>query len=163
MHPQTTSIQVSHCFIYPCQVVFDCWLQESATGRWLLTPQDEIVTEVMLDPRVGGRFQIRQQRDSGGLLLTGQLHLMEPPHQLLFSLDNASNTEPDLVRLQFCPHPFGCELTIFHHLSADSVYEASSLVERWTHILMRLAADLNEHRTNPKRILQTERVLEGSQ
>lgn len=150
MHRQTTLIQVTHCFAYPCQTVFDCWLQETATARWLLTSHDSAEAKVNLDARVGGRFQIRQQRQQGPLLLTGLFHLIEPPHQLLFSLENHMYAEPDLVRLQFTPHPFGCELTVFHHLPVVDLASQQKLIERWTHILMRLAADLNDQLHAPK-------------
>lgn len=151
MHRQTTLIQVTHCFEYPCQTVFDCWLQESATARWLLTAQDAPAAKVELDARVGGRFQISQQRQQGPLLLTGLFHLIEPPHQLLFSLENPLYAEPDLVRLQFTPHPFGCELTVFHHVPVLALAGQQKLIERWTNILMRLVADLNDQRQTPKR------------
>lgn len=151
MHRQTTWVQVSHCFEYACQTVFDCWLQESATGRWLLTSHDAPLPEIRLDARIGGRFQIKQDRQQGALLLTGQFHLIEPPHQLLFSLENGQQPEPDLVRLQFSPHPFGCELTVHHHVPLLSAGQQQQLVERWTNILMRLAADLNDQRQAPKR------------
>lgn len=151
MHRQTTLVQVSHCFQYTCRTVFDCWLQESATGRWLLTSHDAPLPEVQLDARIGGRYQISQRRQQGALLLTGQFHLIEPPHQLLFSLEHPGQAEPDLIRLQFSPHPFGCELTVHHHLPTLSTGQQQKLVERWTNILMRLAADLNDQHQTPKR------------
>lgn len=143
-----TLIRVSHCFEFSAQTLYDSWLDPASAARWLFSTLDFRLPEVTMDVRIGGKFQITQ----GKLQLQGQFHLLERPHQLLFSLSNGrSQPEADFIRLQFSPHPFGCELTVTHQLPLLEPSRQQQLIEHWTNILMRLAAELNEQHHHPTR------------
>ena len=153
MYAQTMQIYVSHCYEVSCSTLYDQWLDPQSASRWLLTTLDGETPQIQMQQQIGGRFQICQSRPQGDLFLNGQFLQLKRPQQIMFSLENPRlSTEPDLIQLLFQPHPFGCELQVSHQLQFMASKNQQQLIEHWTNIFMRLAANLNNQNSETKKI-----------
>lgn len=147
MPNQTILLEVSHCFEFDASIVFDCWLDEHRAGRWMFATPTGKLQHIDIDARVGGRYKVIEHRNGVDVLRTGEYHVIDRPHQLLFSFSTASNEddspEPDLVRILITPMPFGCELTLRHQMCVQWQPHQQKIVEGWTNVLVGLSAELN--------------------
>ena len=110
-----TTVRVSRLFEAPPDRVFGAWLDPLTAGKWLFaTPAGEMV-RVEIDARVGGAFAFTDRRDGEDVEHVGKYLEIDRPRRLVFNfrVPKFSN-EAALIRIEFAPATFGCELTLAH-------------------------------------------------
>jgi uncharacterized protein YndB with AHSA1/START domain len=143
--PTRRAIRVARRFRAAPERVFRAWLQPDVAGRWLFATASEPMTDVDIDPRVGGTFRLAARRN--GVEHAGRYVEIVPPRRLVFTL--ASADRPGAVTrgtAEISPLGSGCELALTHE---DVPPERAGETEaRWTGILYGLGETLS---TLPRR------------
>lgn len=154
---QSPLIQVRHLFRQSPQQVFDHWLAEHQVGRWMFATPHGRMHHMQLERITDNKFRVTEQLHGNLWVHTGEYHQIQKPHLLLFSCTTSGTRpgcgEPDMVQLQFQPHPLGCELVLSHQTSPQWAPFHQRLIEGWTHIFAGLMAELNAQGVRPGEIL----------
>lgn len=141
--PGKIHISVTREFGVPPDRVFSAWLVPRMLGQWMFGPRvrDENVVRLDLDPRVGGRFSLKVERDGVLVDHVGRYLELQHPTRLVFTwaIRDRSEGEPSVVSIDIVPKGDGCELTLIHTMEA----RWSEYVERtrsaWSTMLDALA------------------------
>jgi uncharacterized protein YndB with AHSA1/START domain len=136
------AIRVARRFSAPAERVFRAWLQPTVAGRWLFATALEPLTDVEIDPRVGGSFRFAERRDNGCAQHAGRYVELVPHRRLVFTLAMADRPHVvTRVTAEISPLKTGCELALTHeNLPPDCASETEA---RWTGILYGLDETLN--------------------
>jgi uncharacterized protein YndB with AHSA1/START domain len=130
----SAAVRVARRFRAPPERVFRAWLEPDLAGRWLFATASQPMTEVDIDPRVGGAFRFAAHRRDGTTEHAGRYVEIVPPRRLKFTL--ALGHRPRVVTrvtAEINPLERGCELALVHEdVPAD---RAGELEARWTGIL----------------------------
>jgi two-component system cell cycle response regulator DivK len=123
--------------------VFDAWLDAPTVGRWLFaTPGGETV-RVVIDARVGGRFEIVEWRDGEEVLHTGTYEAIERPRRLAFTLQvPLYSPNSERVTVELAPADGGCELILTQSVSQGAPAGPERIERGWGKVLDGLAATL---------------------
>lgn len=155
--PDSVLIQVRHLFRQSPSRVFDHWLAEHQAGRWMFATPQGRMHHLDLELTANDQFRVKEQLNGRVWIHTGEYHQIQKPHLLLFSCTTCGTQpgygEPDMVQLQFQPHPLGCELVLSHQTSQQWAPFRRQLIEGWTHIFAGLMAELNDRKSVPGEIL----------
>lgn len=154
-------IQVRHLFRQSPTQVFDHWLAEHQAGRWMFATPNGRMHHLQLEFTPNRQFRVIEQFNGRHWVHTAEYHQILRPHLLLFSCTTSATAsctqpglgEPDMVQLQFQPHPLGCELVLSHQTSKQWASYRQRLIEGWTHIFAGLMAELNDLEYQPGEIL----------
>ena len=120
--------------------VFDAWLDPDGVGNWLFASADGVMQRVEMDPRVGGKFVISDQRGDELAEHFGTFLEIERPSRLVFSY-NMDPTEPQtVVTIEIVPLDEGCRLTLSHDMDPKWGDISEQVNEGWTMILEGLSA-----------------------
>ena len=118
MTQDTLTVRVERHFDFPAEKVFDAWFDSSALGQWFFHAPDGEMKKIEIDPRVGGGFEIAEQRSDGLARHRGEYLVIDRPRKLVFTsdyvgpaLDNAPTTT---VTAKIAPDGDGCVLTLIH-------------------------------------------------
>jgi uncharacterized protein YndB with AHSA1/START domain len=132
--------KVCRVFPYPAERVFAAWLDPQLARQFLFaTPGGEMV-RADVDPRVGGRFVFTDRRDGEDVEHYGEYLEIDRPHRLVFQYSiTGFDAPPDIVSIEFAPHPNGCELTLTHAMGAEYAEYRDRTEKGWTMILESLA------------------------
>jgi uncharacterized protein YndB with AHSA1/START domain len=134
-------IRVGRRFGTPAARVFDAWLDPDIAGRWLFATASQPMTDVAIDPRVGGSFRFAQRRDGASTEHTGEYLEITPHRRLVFALAVA---DPPCaltrVTVEITPAKTGCELALTHENVPPAV--AHQAEARWTGVLYGLGVTL---------------------
>lgn len=140
MSKPTLTITVTRRFDFSPEQVFDAWLNPAAAGRWLFRTDGADLITVKIDARVGGKFEISEQRGAMLARHMGEYVEIERPRRLVF--DFAAGAGDDLspmtrVAIDIKPDGGGCVLTLTH----KGVWEdfAERTEAGWTKLLGDLA------------------------
>lgn len=131
------TVRISRRFPFPPETVFDAWLDPSAVGRWLFATPDGVMKKVEIDARVGGGFEIDEQRGETLARHAGAYVGIDRPRRLVFEFAAGAGGEalspPTRVTIEIVPEGSGCLLTLSHEgVWAD--YEERTQ-KGWTMIL----------------------------
>lgn len=150
-------VQVRHLFRQSPTQVFEHWMAEHQAGRWMFATPQGRMHHLRLEMTPNHRFKVFEQINGRTWVHSGEYHQIQKPHLLLFSCTTSGTQpgcgEPDMVQLQFQPHPLGCELLLSHQTSRQWACHRQQLIEGWTHIFAGLMAELNDDDYNPGEIL----------
>jgi uncharacterized protein YndB with AHSA1/START domain len=134
-------IRVARRFGTPPERVFDAWLDPDVAGRWLFATALQPMTDVTIDPRVGGSFRFAQQRDEASNEHTGEYIEIIPHRRLVFTLAVADRPYARTrVTVDITPVKTGCELALTHENVPPAA--AHQTEARWTGVLYGLGVTL---------------------
>ena len=134
-------VRVTRRFEASAEAVFDAWLDPETAGRWLFATPDGEMVRVEIDPRVGGRFEIVEQRDGEEVLHTGVYEAIERPSRLVFSLQvpkYAANS--DRVTIDVASDGAGSVLTLTQGVSEGAPASPERIERGWSKVLAALAS-----------------------
>lgn len=125
--------------------VFDAWLDPVWIGRFMFGAhlRDEQVVSLTNEPRVGGQFHYRVNRQGTAIDHTGTYREIERPRRLVFTWGvDAEQGDLSLVTIDLAPDGDGCLLTLTHQIHPDWADYAERTQQGWTKIVGDLAAAL---------------------
>jgi uncharacterized protein YndB with AHSA1/START domain len=114
----------------PAEVLFDAFLDPYALSEWM-RPGAIRSAVATVEPRVGGRYEVIMQADSGPIPHTGVYRLIDRPRRLVFTW-HSPNTGPNetLVTVDFVTAARGTEVVVTHELLPEDARPAHS--RGWT-------------------------------
>jgi uncharacterized protein YndB with AHSA1/START domain len=143
MAGKNETLVVTHVYPYPPERVFDAWLDPAAAGNWLFsTPKGEM-KKVHIDPRVGGKFQVFEQRGQELAEHHGTYLEIDRPRRLAFKFHTSHSSDPTLVTIDIAPFGAGCKLTLTHQLDPKWASFQELARKGWTGILDNLDSTLS--------------------
>ncbi|HSV18109.1 MAG TPA: SRPBCC domain-containing protein [Casimicrobiaceae bacterium] len=119
--------------------VFAAWLDAAVARRWLFATATQPMTDVRMEPRVGGAFHLAET--PAATPHTGRYLEIEPDRRLVFTLTGPMHARATArVCVEVTPRGRGSALTVTHRdvPSAD----AERARDRWTGILYGLEETL---------------------
>ena len=100
--------------------LFDAWLDPEAMVQWM-RPNKVRRTEVRVEPRVGGSYEILMLIDSGNVLHTGVYRAIDRPRRLVFTwMSGPTENKETLVTVDFVPVGKRTEIIVTHELLPES-------------------------------------------
>jgi uncharacterized protein YndB with AHSA1/START domain len=142
MSEKNEPLVVEHVYAHPAERVFDAWLDPKAAGKWLFATSTGKMTKVEIDPRVGGKFVVNEQRGEGVGEHYGTYTEIDRPRRLAFRFFTNHLADTTLVTIEITPIAGGCKLKLTHEI--DSKWAAFEDLARkgWTGILDNLDTTL---------------------
>jgi len=123
--------------------VFDAWLVPRTLGMWMFGPRvrEENVVRLDVDPRVGGQFSLKVERNGQLVDHVGEYLEMERPHRLAFTwaVKGDSDDAPSHVRIDIAASGGGCVLTLVHVMDVKWSDYAERTEAGWNTMLESLA------------------------
>lgn len=123
--------------------VFDAWLVPRTLGQWMFGPRvrEENVVRLDVDPRVGGSFSLKVERNGRIIDHVGQYLEIERPHRLVFTwaVKGESDDAPSQVHIDIAASSSGCVLTLVHTMDAKWADYAQRAQDAWNTMLDALA------------------------
>jgi uncharacterized protein YndB with AHSA1/START domain len=112
------------------EVLFDAFLDPNALAEWM-RPGTIRSTVATVEPRVGGRYEVLMQGDSGTIPHRGVYRLLDRPKRLVFTW-NSPHTGPNetLVTVDFVKAATGTEVIVTHELLPEEARPSHS--RGWT-------------------------------
>lgn len=141
----TPSIRVERTINASAERVFDAWLDPVWIGRFMFGPhlRDEQIVSLTDEPRVGGTFHYRVERQGAEIDHTGTYREIERPRRLVFTWGvDAEQGELSIVTIEIVAQGESCTLTLTHNLHPDWAEYAERTQQGWTKIVGDLAAAL---------------------
>lgn len=141
--PEKIHVSVTRAFAVPPDRVFSAWLVPRMLGQWMFGSRvrDENVVRLDLDPRVGGRFSLKVERDGVMVDHVGHYLELEHPTRLVFTwaIKDFSDHDPSVVSIDIAPRGAGCELALTHSMDARWSDYAERTRIAWSTMLDALA------------------------
>lgn len=123
--------------------VFDAWLVPRTLGQWMFGPRvrEENVVRLDVDPRVGGSFSLKVERNGRIIDHVGQYLEIERPRRLVFTwaVKGESDDAPSQVHIDIAASSSGCVLTLVHTMDAKWADYAQRAQDAWNTMLDALA------------------------
>jgi uncharacterized protein YndB with AHSA1/START domain len=138
-------IHLARRFRAPAERVFHAWLEPEVAGRWLFATAFQPMTDVHIDPRVGGSFRLADGQNGARTEHTGEYVEIVPHRRLVFTL--AMPDRPRVVTrvtAEISPRKTGCELALTHENVPPD--RADQTEARWTGVLYGLDETLKSLR-----------------
>lgn len=132
------AVRVSKLLSASRDEVFDAWLDPDGMREWML-PGTVKHCDVMLEPRVGGRFHIFMKSAGADYMHTGEYLVLERPSKLAFTwVSSRMDQQETLVTIElFERGDQQCELVLTHErVPAD--HSAKGLGVGWQRMLEHL-------------------------
>jgi uncharacterized protein YndB with AHSA1/START domain len=136
------TVTVKRRIAAPAQRIFDAWLDPASLAEWMRPCSSGTRrSDVKVDAREGGAFEIVMHVPSGPVRHTGIFKSIEAPRRLVFTWNSPHAGQNDsLVTVDFFPDNQATEIVITHErLPKDKV---SGHTAGWTEILESLATQL---------------------
>ena len=136
-------VRVTRYFEASPERVFDAWLVPRTLGQWMFGPRvrAENVVRLDVDPRVGGSFSLKVERNGELIDHIGHYLEIERPHRLVFTwaVKNDSDDAPSEVHIDIDATGSGCVLTLTHRMDAKWSDYSDRTRDAWTTMLDALA------------------------
>ena len=110
--------------------VFDAWIDPAKVRHWFGPGLGEM-TQVDVDPRVGGSFCLVQRRRGEDVPHTGTYTTFERPRRLAFTWQTPPLSETSRITIDIIPVADGCELTLTHEMDARWAAHLERIEESW--------------------------------
>ncbi len=141
--PADGEVRVARRIEAPAEAVFDAWLDERTAGEWLFATPDGKRVRIEIDPNVGGRFDIVEQRGDEDVLHTGHYEVLERPTRLVFTLQlPLYSPNSERVEVEIVPADQACELRLTQTVAADAPASPEQIERGWNTIIATLAERL---------------------
>jgi len=136
------TVTVKRRIAAPAQRIFDAWLDPAALAEWMRPcASGTRRSDIKVDARVGGAFEIVMHVRSGPVRHTGVYKTIEAPRRLVFTWNSIHAGQNDsLVTVEFRPDGKATEIVITHERLPESARSAHTA--GWTEILESLAKQL---------------------
>ena len=123
----------------PAQRIFDAWLDPAALAEWMRPCSSSTGrSDVKVDAREGGAFEIVMHVPSGPVRHTGVYQSIEAPRRLVFTWNSPHAGQNDsLVTVEFRPDGDATEVVITHERLPEQAVKGHT--GGWTEILESLA------------------------
>jgi uncharacterized protein YndB with AHSA1/START domain len=127
------------------EAVFDAWLSPARMASFLCAGNTR-VTELEVEPRVGGRFRLVMSDEQGAYDHHGRYLEIDRPHRLRFTwVSRSTEGATTEVTVTFTPIASGTRLVLVHLALPDE--EAATRHERgWWSILAKCRAEIESSR-----------------
>jgi uncharacterized protein YndB with AHSA1/START domain len=131
------TVRVSREIAAPAALLFDAWLDPAKLAAWM-RPFDTIRSDVRLDARVGGEFEIVMHTPKGAVPHTGSYQEISRPRRIVFTWNSPfAGDGGSLVTVDFHARGQGTEIVITHErLPSEDVVRAHA--GGWSAILDRI-------------------------
>jgi uncharacterized protein YndB with AHSA1/START domain len=139
---ETPTIRVERTINASAERVFDAWLDPVWIGRFMFGPhlRDEQIVSLTNEPRVGGTFHYRVERQGAEIDHTGTYREIERPRRLVFTWGvDAEQGDQSLVTIEITPDGDACKLSLTHGIHPDWAEYVDRAEAGWTRILDDLA------------------------
>ncbi|MGJ5813277.1 SRPBCC family protein [Paludibaculum fermentans] len=137
----TQTVTIRRTLQASCEEVFDAWLDAEGMPLWMC-PGPVTASEVELDPRVGGRFQIVMIAAQARFVNTGEFLVLDRPSRLQFTwISSRWDQQETLVTIELRPRGGQCELILTHERFPET-HSSAQLTAGWTSILENLQLHL---------------------
>lgn len=115
----TLSLELSRRVDAPPERVFDAWLSKE-WGEWL-PPRGARCEVVLIEPRVGGRYQVSMTMPDGRTVeISGVYRELVRPEKLVFTWLGTYNSQETLITLTFRPDGTGTQMKMRQDGFADA-------------------------------------------
>ncbi len=104
------TLEITRHFDAPPERVFDAWLQDG-WGAWI-GPREATGEIVLLEPRVGGRYQASILYDGRTMSLSGVYREFQRPEKIRMTWKWGHDPQETEITLSFRPKGTGTELTL---------------------------------------------------
>ncbi len=139
----SVEVRVSRYLDASPERVFDAWLVPRVLGQWMFGPRvrDENVVRLDVDPRVGGGFSLKVERNGVLIDHVGRYLEIERPHRLAFTwaVKGTSDDAPSRVDLDIAASGSGSVLALTHVMDAQWAEYAQRTHDGWNTMLDALA------------------------
>jgi uncharacterized protein YndB with AHSA1/START domain len=114
--------------------LFDAWLDADKLAAWM-RPGDARKSDVEIDPRVGGEFEVVMHTAKGDVPHTGAYQLIDRPRRIVFTWNSPNaGSQGSYVTIDFRPAGRGTEV-VLTHARLPSAEEAAGHTQGWDRIL----------------------------
>jgi uncharacterized protein YndB with AHSA1/START domain len=139
------TVKVRREIAAPAAELFDAWLDAGKLAAWM-RPFDTERSEVKVDPRVGGEFEIVMHTSKGSVPHTGAYQEITRPRRIVFTWNSPyAGSQGSLVTVEFNARGRGTEVVITHErLPSEEMVQAHT--GGWSSILERIALAYTEVR-----------------
>jgi uncharacterized protein YndB with AHSA1/START domain len=123
--------------------VFDAWVDPAMTQKWLFTLPHSVKNTAQIDARIGGTYNITDQRDGQTYTAIGEYLEIDRPRRLVFTF-GMPQFSPDFDRLtvEIVPDGSGCIVTLIQE-DMQTGYEKSTK-RGWNKMFKQLAVVLGK-------------------
>jgi uncharacterized protein YndB with AHSA1/START domain len=137
------TVTVKRRIAAPAQRLFDAWLDPASLAEWMRPCSSGTKrSDVKVDARVGGAFEIVMHVPSGPVRHTGIYQTIEAPRRLVFTWNSIHAGQDDsLVTVDFRPDGKATEIVITHERLPEQALKGHT--GGWTEILESLAKTFN--------------------
>ncbi|WCM22094.1 SRPBCC domain-containing protein [Paraburkholderia bryophila] len=137
------TVRVRRLLPASCDEVFDAWLDPDGMREWML-PGTVKHCEVMLEPRVGGRFHIFMSSARAEYVHTGEYRVLERPSKLVFTwVSSRMDQQETLVTVELFARGEQCEIVLTHErVPVD--HAGKGLAVGWNQMLVKLGASFTK-------------------
>jgi uncharacterized protein YndB with AHSA1/START domain len=134
---QVPTVKVRREIAAPAAELFDAWLDAGKLTAWM-RPFDTVRSDVRLDPRVGGEFEIVMHTPKGSVPHTGAYQEITRPRRIVFTWNSTyAGDHGSLVTVEFNARGRSTEIVITHErLPSAEMVEAHA--GGWNGILDRI-------------------------
>jgi uncharacterized protein YndB with AHSA1/START domain len=136
------TVTVSRQLRVAIEAAYDAWLDEGGIARWLFRTPDGELLRCSVDARVGGEFEVTEQREDVTAVHRGRYTRLDRPRSLAFDFWVEPYAEGAMtqVLIELEPNAQGCELTLTHDGVWEGWEERTAL--GWAMILDGLAGEV---------------------
>jgi uncharacterized protein YndB with AHSA1/START domain len=133
------TVTVKRRIAAPAQKIFDAWLKPAALAEWMRPcSATDKRSDVKVDAREGGAFEIVMHVPSGPVRHTGVYQTIDAPRRLVFTWNSPHAGQDDsLVTVDFVADGQSTEIVITHERLPEKA--RSGHTAGWTEILESLA------------------------
>ena len=137
------TITVKRKIAAPAQQVFDAWLNPAAMAEWMRPCSSGTRrSDVKVDARVGGAFEVVMHVPSGPVRHTGVYQTIDAPRGLVFTWNSPHAGQHDsLVTVEFRDDGKATEVIVTHERLLEVAQAAH--IGGWTEVLASLAEKIN--------------------
>jgi len=126
----SAAVVVRRTIAAPAEDIFDAWLDPEALATWM-RPGTIRSTVATVEPRVGGRYAINMQGESGAIPHAGVYRVIDRPKKLVFTWRSPHTGDGDtLVTVDFQRVARGTEVIVTHEQLPETAREAHT--RGWT-------------------------------
>ena len=135
------TVTVKRRIAAPAQRIFDAWLDPAALAEWMRPcSAQQMRSDVKVDAREGGAFEIVMHVASGPVRHTGVYQTIDAPRRLVFTWNSPHAGQNDsLVTVEFRPVGKATEVVITHERLPEAARAGHA--DGWTRLLESLAQE----------------------
>jgi len=143
----SAAVVVRRTIAAPPEDLFDAFLDPEALAAWM-RPNAVRSTVAQVEPRVGGRYHIIMNSDSGPLPHTGVYRVIDRPKRLVFTWHSRGTDQKEtLVTVDFLKAGAKTEVVVTHEMLPESA--RPSHAKGWTSGLEHLDEACQQGLLNP--------------